>query len=47
MWTNPKRGLENQSNHLFVVHAFVKQMSADIKEVTSDKGTSFTIQIPL
>ena len=40
-------GLENQSNHLFVVHAFVKQMSADIKEVTSDKGTSFTIQIPL
>ena len=38
---------ENQSDHLFVVHAFVKQMSADIKEMTSDKGTSFSIQIPL
>ena len=37
----------NQTDQLFVVHAFVKQMCANIEKSTSDQGTSFTIQIPL
>ncbi|XWN37123.1 MAG: histidine kinase dimerization/phosphoacceptor domain -containing protein [Balneola sp.] len=37
----------DQSNHLFVVHAFVKQMNANITETTSGKGTSFSVEIPV
>ncbi|MBO6623164.1 MAG: GAF domain-containing protein [Balneola sp.] len=39
--------LENQSNHLFVVHAFVKQMKANMTHTTSETGTSFSVEIPL
>ncbi|MEP5944809.1 MAG: ATP-binding protein, partial [Balneola sp.] len=39
--------LENQSDHLFVVHAFVKQMNAKITHTPSETGTSFTVEIPL
>jgi two-component sensor histidine kinase len=39
--------LGSQSNHLFVVHAFVKQMNANMSHTTSETGTSFSVEIPL
>lgn len=38
---------EKQSDNLFVVNAFVKQMRANIAQQTSNQGTTFTIEMPL
>lgn len=38
---------EKKKNHMFVVNAFVSQMDASLLIKTDDKGTNFTIEIPL